>query len=562
MITHDMLLTFKTLELLTKGADLNSFQTESDIKNSYFNKENKLISRLSENVEDFYFILDDELRTYLYLDHPIFKRQGKIFYSVIEECIPQDAAVLKGVTKEIFMSAVQQIYLKGLCKYSDITISEKDPEFISRNIALDKNYDPSAYPTDMVKNLSRDKTDFFLKVLLATCYWATPQLMRSLYEFDKGLKNWDVLKAKYPDANIIDDRMYIPVKPSTRRLSTENKDVFDNCDYIVISKNVYDYFFCSYGSAHQSCYSLNSPHKGFYGMIPMILSDNHYIVYGTKSHAQKVTIGGNNSKFPAPYMFFRAWGWMSEDDCLLIDKIYTTFSTTDVDNFLNSNNIPVTNIGFHALKDGQKYEQIYDTYGCRFYPDSLRDNLTRFCRGNGVRSFIGNRALNFLVPAQSVTSALNQYTVSPSLDLYKDIDCVEGVLLNPKKCPITNLVIPDSDDVHWLANVIKKPCENLLVIDWVDGLFKMLTSTTNSEDMKRTLHFILDYNTGTTSKDFSSFGDANIYLTNFYSLDKISLNKLKAYIQNYKSELDYDMIILRVVNKNDINFIKYINKKG
>jgi len=560
MNTHDMLLTFKTLELLTKGVDMNNLNTESDIKNSYFNKDNKLISRLSEGVEDFYFILDEELRQYLALDHNVFKRCGKYFYSIIEDLVPENAKILKDVTKEIFMSAVQQVYLKGICEYQTLSLSEKDPDFITRNLKLDEGYDASIAPNSMIQDLSRDKTDFYLKILLAVCYWDTPDLLVKLYEFDKSEKDWSILKQRYPNAQIVEDRMYIPVKPSSRAMCCEGRKDFEGCDYIVISKNLYDYFFCSYGSAHQSCYSLSSSHRGFYGMFPMILSDNHYIVYGTKSHAQKVTVGGTDSKYPAPYMFFRTWGWMSADNKLLIDKVYSTLYNLNVDNFLELNDIPITNNSIVNLKDGNKYAEIFNKWNCRFYPDSLRQDKTDFCRGNGIRSFIGSKHWKCISgDYSSIIDTLNRNIVDPNLDIYKDIDCIENKIINPKRCAITNLVISDSEDVHWLANVVKKPCSNLLALDWVDGNFKLLASS-KSGIYERLEHFAISTeteNTACSCKDGSVLG-----FTSMFSKDVIPLQTLKAYIQNYRNELDYDTVVLRVVDKNQINFIKYANKKG
>lgn len=560
MNTHDMLLTFKTLELLTKGVDMNNLNSESDIKNSYFNKDNKLISRLSEGVEDFYFILDDELRQYLSLDHKVFKRCGKYFSSIIEDLVPEDAKILKDVTKEIFLSAVQQVYLKGICEYRDLYLSEKDPDFITRNLKLDEGYDASIAPNSMIQDLSRDKTDFYLKILLAVCYWDTPDLLKRLYEFDKSEKDWSILKQRYPNAQIVDDRMYIPVKPSSKQMCCEGGKDFEGCDYIVISKNLYDYFFCSYGSAHQSCYSLSSPHRGFYGMFPMILSDNHYIVYGTKDHAQKVTVGGTESKYPAPYMFFRTWGWMSAVNKLLIDKVYSTLYNINVDKFLELNDIPITNNSIVNLKDGNKYVEIFSKWNCRFYPDSLRLSKTDFCRGNGIRSFVGDKPWKCISGDYSnIIDTLSRNTVDPNLNLYQDICCYENKILNPKRCAITNLIISNSEDVHWLANVVKKPCSSLLALEWIDGYFKLLTSST-PEIFQGREH--IDINTKTTDMLYSFKEGSALGFTYLFSKDTIPLQTLKTYIQNYRNELEYDMVVLRVVDKNQINFIKYANKKG
>lgn len=565
MRTHDILLTIKAIELLTKGADIDSFKDEATIKNSYFNKDNKLISRLSENVEDFYWILTDDLRQFLGLHVQVLRRAGKCFYGVVEEAIPEDAAVLKDVSKEIFLSTVQQLYKRDICTYPDLLRYDKDPDYLETVKQKDVNYKPDTIPEDFVSKLSKDKTDFFLKILLATCYSNTREVMEKLYEYNNAEKNWDDLKRAFPNGQIIDDRLYVPVLPSSRMaLETSfSPNALDECEYIVISKNIYDYFFCSYGSAHQSCYSLNSPHRGFFGMIPMILSDNHYIVYGTKSRAQSVTVGGTDKKYPAPYMFFRSWGWMSDDGVLLVDKIYTSITETKyIDNFLTKNGFSIPQSSERIpLKEYTKYNTIFNKFGgLRFYPDSIRSDWKHFCRGDGIRSFIGSIPLKFPVKnCETVISALSTFTVDKDLDIYKDIAVVDGKMFNPKHCPITNLIITDTEDAHWLSTIVKKPVKNLMMIEWNDGLYRI--NITNNFNQKRTEHFfLLPEDDGHSQYDE---GCHTFLLTSMFSRKTVTLQKIKTWIQNYKAELenDIDLIVLKVVDKNQLNFIKYSTGK-
>lgn len=562
MRTHDILLTIKTIELLTKGADIDSLKDEATVKNSYFNKDNKLIPRLSDNVEDFYCVLTDDLRQFLGLHGTqVLRRTGKCFYGVIEEAIPEGAAVLKDVSKEIFLSTVQQLYKRGVSNYPDLLRCDKDPDYLETVKQTDANYKPDTVPEDFVSKLSKDNTDFFLKILLATCYSNTREVMEKLYEYNNAEKNWDDLKRAFPNSKIIDDRLYIPVLPSSRMVleTAYNEHALDDCDYIVVSKNVYDYFFCSYGSAHQSCYSLNSAHKGFFGMIPMILSDNHYIVYGTKSHAKAVTVGGTDKKYPAPYMFFRSWGWMGDDGVLLIDKIYTSVTDTKyVDHFLTKNGFSIPQMSDNIpLKEPKKYSDIFTKYNLRFYPDSIRQDWKHFSRGDGIRSFVGTTPLRFPVRnCDTVLGALSTFTVDKNLDIYKDIAVIDGRMFNPKHCPITNLIINDTEDAHWLSTIVKKPVKNLMMLEWNDGLYRI--NITNNFNRIRTEHLCIipedDYS-------YSQYDEGNhtFMFTPEFSRKNVPLQKIKTWIQNYKSELenDIDMIVLKVVDKNQLNFIKY-----
>lgn len=558
MYTHDMLLTFKVIELLTKGAKLEQLPDEQTIKNTYFNKEGRLISRLSENVEDFCIIMTDDLKNYLDKSYSCIKRQGKQFFSCEPETVEEGITTLNNLSKEMFMSAVQEIYKHGICGYVGVPKREKDVEFVKNLEKLDREFTLDKVPEDFISEMTREKTDFYLKALLATVYYNQPQAMRDLYDFDKSEKNWDILQKKYPQCKIVDDRMFIPVKPSTKLNESDNEFLMD-CDYIVISKNVYDYFFCSYGSAHQSCFSLNSSHKGFFGMIPMVMSDNHYIIYGTKSHSQKVSVGGTTNKYPAPYMFFRAWGWISDDDKLLVDKLYSSTANKDVENFLINNGIKIYNFEVYALKSNV-YLDIWNRYNFKTYPDSARNNFTSFCRGDGTRMFIGDISCKLPNDANSVIGALQSYTVDENIDLHKDIGVYGDKLLNPSKCPITNIVISSSEDVHWLSSVVKKPVNSLVLIDWVDGAVRV---TENSIKSTNVIGEHMSFYTRDNSLSCFDSEDNKFFFTGNFSSSKVPLQKIKTYIQNYKSEVAefIDLILLRVVDKNQIAFIKYYTKK-
>ena len=175
----------------------------------------------------------------------------------------------------------------------------------------------------MMKSLATDKVKPFFNVLTALAYYNYPDLIEKMITaFDKKYDSFGI--AGLEKCKIIDNRIYIPIEDYDKKLMREDvdNDILEDVKYFVISKNLYDYYYCSWGSNIQSCFSLNSSYGGWYGMIPMGMTDTHFICYVTNGKSVDASMM-NGKKFPCPQMYWRAWGWIEKDtNKLLIDRSF------------------------------------------------------------------------------------------------------------------------------------------------------------------------------------------------------------------------------------------------
>lgn len=435
----------------------------------YFTEKNKIVKSYTSTCSGFVIIPDDELASFLEIN----RTDGEKTYLVrirnrwhIVE-IPLEYQTIR-VTKEDFLEAARYLYEHDVSELSSLAKKYKVRDYDKMLQSLDEGWSIGNAPESFIPF---SDTDNWLKVLLSIY----PQNIRaSLWEYyKKPDKDWSVLKKMFPDAKIVEDRMFIPVKPS---VLFSYAGMFNNSKekYIVVSKNIYDYFFCSYGSSFQSCYSLNSSHFGFYGMIPMALTDNHFIVYCTDKEPSLESIMGG-SKWYIPYMYFRCWAWVSENDELLLDKLYPSEYDAYKKMFIQDCGFNMKGSFYSTekfLKNPKRIETVLQL-GCTFYPDSLRVQSKGFFRCEGTRNFVGYKRPDIGNFRTVLAYYKNISDISEHIDLSKELSIFDGKLINPKRCPITNMIIPDTDDVHWFASRLSKPVSSLLIVDYRNGYFNL-----------------------------------------------------------------------------------------
>lgn len=553
MQTQDIKLVARAIEVMSHGVDISNY-TYEDFRKTYFNKDGKIVSRAGDNVPDFLLTFDDTAVTYLdgYCCNLLRQGSSYIFKRDIEGLTPNIT-----VTEDMLVSTIQALFKSGLSTFEGVAREVVDEEFMKKIKDLRENFNrKDNKPHDSwLKNMSIEALQKNFETITAIAYKDQPEIRQKMLDtYTKPLKSFNI--AGYEDYPIYDNRLFIPINEADiydiLKQYPEMKRDIEGMKYIVVSKNLYDYYYCSWGSAFQSCYSIgNSSHNGWFGMIPFGTFDSHFIIYGTKEEPQKVTMMG---KWWAPYMYFRSWGWLDEDNNLLVDKQYSS-------NFRqNSFGSLYDKLGFKfdstdkELKDGSAYKTFFNKYELRFYPDSLVRSGRKFIfhRDGGDKEFIGHNCYN----GETVASTLGKLTsVSDTFTCVKDIEICNGVLFNPKICPVTGLRIPDNEDKSFYAKFFKEPIKSLLVLSYCDGYVKTDASTFEGSVNQ-------SYWKGYSDAKCCIDGNTFYFSTKpYYFSDRVTkLDKMKEFIKGHIEDAPVNCILLRVIDNNGVQFIKYRKK--
>lgn len=413
----------------------------------------------------------------------------------------------------------------------------------------------------MIKSLTTDKVKPFFNVLTALAYYSYPDLVEKMITaFDKKYDSFDI--AGLEKCKIVDNRIYIPIEDYDKKLMRDDvgDDILDDVKYFVISKNLYDYYYCSWGSNIQSCFSLNSSYGGWYGMIPMGMTDTHFICYVTNGKAVDASMM-NGKKFPCPQMYWRAWGWIEKDtNKLLIDRSFckdcgehTKFLRAFEDKFLKSIDSFVIDRELHKTLKPAQYKKIFKEYDLHFYPDSITSMTTwQFRRRDGICTFRGDHS----------------YAWKDKGNLYSTLQCFSGfvdsfdplkpwgkdsknVLINYKLCPKTGLVIDISESEHPLSKYFNTPVDSSLVLSYMDGRVNVSAATCpySSEG------FIIVPD----SSDIGSF-KARVF-RQVSTCDIVNIETLKQILKENIEASPYKVILLRVVENDTVKILKF-KKKG
>lgn len=579
MDIKESLIILKAIEFMSHGVDISKFKVVEDYK-QYVNNKNEIITRLSSNVKDFVWELDDDSKKLLDLYETTIVRKGKTFYQVNkdddEENLLEGLSTNIKVTEEMLWNTMKILYKTGVCSFNDIDPTKLDDELLNKLKEMDKDFNRLSLPeTDMVKKLTKESTKRNFGVLTALTYADYPEVRdRMLDAYDKVYTHFDLNKLK--DFPVVDNRLYIKISPSEwhsikeyyRARSWTWEPANDALKYIVVSKNMYDYYFCSQGSEFQSCYSLTSPYRGWCGMFPFGTFDSHYIIYGSKEDVTKYGTLQDNNKWQIPHMFFRHWGWTSKDGDLLVDRCYTGENTRSqrlaeaVRKVVMSKFMIVDyNKERIETKEGKEMQAFFDKYQIGFYPDSVSvgSNFS-FSVLNGSRHDMGNKIKFKNLPDRSLADVYlkNIKAVSDSFNPKKPFKIISGVLLNPKICPKTGLLIDESQTESIYAKYLNQPLQGtMLVATYCDGYIKLDAS---SHDVVTGTIQCIQENT------YSSYGSSLIIFRNnfsgeYCSVDSISLKTFKEKIKELIERSSIDLLLLRVVEGDKVNFIKY-KKKG
>ena len=415
----------------------------------------------------------------------------------------------------------------------------------------------------MIKELATDKVKKYFDVLAALAYHKHPDLVEKLVaSFDKKYDSFGI--AGLEKCKIIDNRIYIPIEDFDRKLiqacdNPPSDTILNDAKYFVISKNLYDYFYCSWGSNIQSCFSLSSSYGGWYGMVPMGMTDTHFICYVTNGKAVDASMM-SGKKFPCPQLYWRAWGWIEKDtNKLLIDRSFGKDDSTHrnflrafEDKFLKSiDSFVVDGVTHKTLKPTQ-YKKIFKEYDLHFYPDSITSMTTwQFRRRNGICQFRGEEKFRYK-EHDTLYGLLQSFngvsdTFNPLLPWGKDS---KNTLINYKVCPKTNLIIDINQTEHPFAKYLNTPVDSTLVMTYLDGRVCVTATTRDSDDNR----LYVD----TTTISSGSF--KNRIFRPLPSVDVVSIETLKQFLKENVDTSPFKVILLRVIENDTIKVLKFKQK--
>ena len=561
---QDFKITLKAIEMIAKGGDITGKNLEW-IK-GYITNQNKYVTRVTPNVEDFRFEVAKEVLDMAGLScSRIYRheKEFKLFLNNEEEYVPHIV-----VTYDIFIQTVRALHKEGISSFDGVSVRIIDPEIDERMKQVEATFDRKVVPTcGMATKMTIENTSKWFNILTSVIYREHPDVIAKMLEaYNTKLTKFNI--NGFEDYPVIDNRIYIPLSEADIFKFKEGYEDWGqgpekDIKYIVISKNLYDYYFCSYGSAFQSCYSLNSDHKGCFGMIPFGIFDGHYIIYATKDEPQKTSIDGTGSKWMTPYMYWRCWGWTSEDGDLLLDKVYTTSEQ-------NRKAVQMLELleklgavlgkedSVISLQDGAKFYEWYCEHSLRFYSDSIildnDDEYWVFRRGDGDRVFVGAHTFN---GASTMKAALERVTeVSATFDPKKPIQIINGLLLNPKKCPITNLYISDSDAKSVYAKYFTEPVNSLLVMSYVDGYAKV-----DAKSLENCRAGSFRDESKYFDRQYTEMGQNYWELGALFTNCKKDIKVFKETVKRLMNNSTYDAVLVRYVEGDKVTFVKY-KKKG
>ena len=551
--TKDILECVRAIELLHYGVDI----TQLDTLKQYWNmKEKKLQSRLSPNVEDFLCQWTPEVAEFIQWPLGlVFARRGQAFTAETNAGTePINCTVDLDTIKQV-MTILKQ---KGWCKFDGINPTEYDVEYEARlkKLKAEWDYHDTSDAKEMIENLSNDTISDNLNCLLSLCEYGEEATKQILASWKDSPKHFEIETLK--DYDVIDNRIYIKIPDFDK----DELDIdVDDVKYLVISRNVYDYFFCSYGSEIQSCYSLSSTHYGFYGMVALSACKGNFIVYLTTGKPNKCNVIAG-TKWYVPRMLTRSWGWLGADGELFLDRSYTGSSISSYENRFRKlifkyigNDTNTVTLPTSPLKYAEDMKNWHAKYQFRFYPDSIKVQDFKYygvCYGN--RCFVGNGEpfnKTLYTKAQNITEVPKGFKYKPHYEI------VDGAITELRVCPITYLPLRPDEVRSKYAKFFKEPVPKLAILTYCDGYFKV--DAFNNGDRYRADNITID----TCTYSQPSYKDGSRYrFYNAFSCDKkIPIKVFKESIAGIISNTDLNTVLVRYIEDDRVTYVKYRGKK-
>lgn len=479
-------------------------------------------------------------------------REDNVWWADYEHELTPDVSI----TYEALVETIRYAYDNSLSGFKSVPL-----EILVKDITkTDTDYSKQEIDCPL-KDFSND---YELRSLIALADYPA-DLSEKIYAA-RNADNW-VLKA-FKDFPKYNNRVFIKLSEYDRAVFQHKMDRGVAPKYIVISKNPLDYFYASYGNSFQSCFALNSGMSCWYGYVPFSTTPESCIVYLSDGTVTDVSLLAGK-KFHCPQMYLRCWGYANEDGELIVDKFYRSN-----DDYI----LPMIDFmreKFNALflkRDDHKSQRLYDQgkniykvwnkYKLRFYSDSLvkdiDDRFVYFYYGHGCSDSKENKRR---WRDENGDGLFTEYCkkvkdVVENIDFNKTIELVDGVLCNPKFCPITNMYIKEDQDKHPLAKYFTKPVKTLAILDYIDN--RLWTQYMNAGFQDGSTFRMSTRRDNRTERS----GDV-LYIAGAPNITEIGMtikqikDKIKASIEN----TELDAILLKVVEDDKVTCQVFRNIK-
>lgn len=513
----------------------------------------------------FMYKLDDTLKEPLGVYERYILRDHRKFNNVSEEYIKEhkiDCTTVE-VSDIIFKDTAKALRDMKVVYFAGVPEEFIDRTYLEKLEELEKAHRYDKIPDCPLKDLTVEKTDKDFKTLLALTGYPV-ELAQGLYEHYKIPKK-NPLRV-FENFECVDNRLIIPLSPKDQREIKKQTNV--DIKSIVISTNPYDFYFCSYGNSFQSCFSLNSQGcTGYWpGYVAKAMSNEVFMVYATDGSTVKTNVITGH-KFEIPQMFCRCWGYMNYKRHLMLDKCYGDSQCYKAMGRLLRDKFKAffdydedTSSNRKLYHKGEKIREIMKKYNLRAYYDSLRiycEDALYFKYSNGSAgegdyhccSYLDKGQRNFIEYASTVNSV-------GTLDLSKKhLITSTGVLTAENRCPITNLLIEDTQEKHPLSKYVPYKVSKLLYLTYIDGVCYLSESTDKEYDS----HIYFDTTSKITEGCLSVIKDLRASKA---SSKYMSLKALKDFLKSISNKMVYDMVLLRIVEEDKVTFQTFKNVKG
>lgn len=575
MLQLEVLYINKAIEFLKNGVDITKLSRDDYSKVP--DASGKLIEAAGTT---FNILYDDKSKDLLGIYNKIFSRQDRKYkiYSV-EEFKKEGRTINAKIDYDTILQVIKALKEIGIATFNSVPEELLDPEFLKKIEATRKSFDyTKAFDCEIKNKLTIDATKDEVKTLLALSQYPT-DLAPKMFDYFMTPKKEFVLR-RFKDFEVVDNRIIIPLSPADKydlkqKLYKATNGSYDlkllEINAVVLSKNLLDYYFCSYGNEFQSCFSLTSIMSAWYGYMPNVITDESFIMYVTSGAVNKTSVI-SGTKFHNPQMFLRTWAYADNKGDLLIDKKYrgNGTGTTAMIEFIcqwledkfGAHCDYKKRIKRNLYNNGRGIAELSTQYGLYFYSDSLikdKDDKVSFKYGCG-QSIDEIYKPIWKKENASFFEFTKQVTKVDNIDLTAPHIICNGVLQALKLCPVTGFPIDSDIDKHPLAKYFTKPSKKTAMLTYVGGsVFVDYLPDSANVDCKG-FYLVSDRSTG------RGFEGGVLYASNYFTGIKragaISLKTLKEHIKGNIKNTKLDAILLRIVEDDKVTIQIFKNVKG
>lgn len=550
MDSLDVLRTLYTIEKASKGFDISKI-TAKDI--------------IEDKTGACIFKIEESLLPHLGLFFNNVYRKVKTWETYSDEALKEletdEHVPVIQVSSDIFRDTAKLLKDNGVVSYEGVSPEFLDKNFLKNLEKIKAEWDYKKLIDCPLRDLTIEKTDTDFKTLLALVGYPV-ELAQQIYEHYKVGKQYSL--AAFKGFTWENNRLIIPLSEADKyELYKESNS---SMEAIVISANPYDFFFCSYGNAFQSCFALNSTGSSYFsGYVPKSITGEVFMIYTTNGKTVDVSMTQGH-KMQIPQMHSRCWAYLDLKRHLLIDKPYGSntlyaFAGKLLRDIFKANFYYETERNTKKLYgDGKRILELQNKYTLPAYYDSLkfRDERVDFRYASGDGGFGSSRNIGFkyVYKARSFVDFASSVKQVSKIDFSKEHVITDtGTLTIVNKCPITNFLIDAEEKQHPFAKYFPCAATNSLCITYVDGYFGATANSSRyiTDDLIR------------VEKDYTPcISNNTLYVPHFGKSSmckQTSLKALKEFLKGNINKSLYEVVLLRAVENDKVTFQVFKNIK-